>query len=679
MTLNRIAGFALLCMEAALLGVFFGRWISVALILLAAAAGLSGRWIIKPDRQRDMVLGLVLGIVLLLAWSIFTTNLAVSSVVLQNGLNVVFLQFLLAMQAYLFFRPRDSGLPFIFPLLGALALIMAGDVLTTAGRRQSVFNMVYMAATVAYLILAGVLLFTGRRVGKQRSPRDKRTAILSGAVLAAALVLGLTISVTLKSNQQQLDTWFAELVNAMPTPSAKLGFSERARLTSVRDMKGRGDMSTALRVVSELPPGYLRGHAYDSYANREWTNNLPESPAAKAQPARGETGQSTQDSRFVIASEGAQSMYAQEVWPEITTRGALFTNLSTCFVSGPFASLAVDGAGNVLAPENVPETHYRNENARRLDSGPRPLSDTERSLFTSLPEDLSPDVARLAESLFQGRNSVQQKVDAVIGYFREHYEYKLEIEIPRGMDPVTYFLLDRPPAHCEFFASGAAILLRLGGVPCRYVTGFVAAERNPYGGYWIARNRDAHAWVEAWDESRGWFTVEATVADGVPSGQEVASAYSQLWDHLKFRIKEAMAEYFAGGLRGLLRWMGRMLAPAARPLTIAFAAVLFVGALVSWVKRRSKRMGRAKSVRQGAPYIRELHALLKRADRNLARVKVTRGRGETLHQFAARLESGENASALAPAAAWYRFYAVARFGPPPGVQEIEQLKRTLPR
>ena len=29
------------------------------------------------------------------------------------------------------------------------------------------------------------------------------------------------------------------------------------------------------------------------------------------------------------------------------------------------------------------------------------------------------------------------------------------------------------------------------------MTGFVADERNPFDGSWIARNKDAHAWVES--------------------------------------------------------------------------------------------------------------------------------------------------------------------------------------
>ena len=84
--------------------------------------------------------------------------------------------------------------------------------------------------------------------------------------------------------------------------------------------------------------------------------------------------------------------------------------------------------------------------------------------------------------------------------------------VPRDVEPLSHFLLERIPAHCEFFASGAVALLRYQGVPCRYVTGYVVTElESEYGDYWIARNRNAHAWVEAYDdENNQWVIVEPT-------------------------------------------------------------------------------------------------------------------------------------------------------------------------
>jgi protein-glutamine gamma-glutamyltransferase len=140
-------------------------------------------------------------------------------------------------------------------------------------------------------------------------------------------------------------------------------------------------------------------------------------------------------------------------------------------------------------------------------------------LLTELPADLDPQVRELAVRVAGGDMTDGEKIAAVQRYFLANYQYQIGIDIPAGADPLTYFLLQKPAAHCEYFASGAAVLVARRGVPSRYVTGFVAVELNRHGGYWMARNRDAHAWVEAYDRDRGWVLVEATPAGGCsPTG-----------------------------------------------------------------------------------------------------------------------------------------------------------------
>ena len=89
------------------------------------------------------------------------------------------------------------------------------------------------------------------------------------------------------------------------------------------------------------------------------------------------------------------------------------------------------------------------------------------------------------------------------------------------MDRISYFILNRPPAHCEYFATAAVIFLRLNGIPARYVVGFGVDEPSTSddssGDIWIGKNRDAHAWVEAYDrQKKRWAIVEATPGMNLP-------------------------------------------------------------------------------------------------------------------------------------------------------------------
>jgi hypothetical protein len=55
-----------------------------------------------------------------------------------------------------------------------------------------------------------------------------------------------------------------------------------------------------------------------------------------------------------------------------------------------------------------------------------------------------------------------------------------------------------------------AVLLRTQQIPARVVTGFQSGYYNDVSGSWVMRASDAHAWVEAWIEGRGWVTFDPT-------------------------------------------------------------------------------------------------------------------------------------------------------------------------
>ena len=79
-------------------------------------------------------------------------------------------------------------------------------------------------------------------------------------------------------------------------------------------------------------------------------------------------------------------------------------------------------------------------------------------------------------------------------------------------DPLADFLFERRKGHCEYFASAMAVMLRTLGIPSRLVTGFQGGAYNPVSGWSVVRASDAHSWVEAWIDGRGWITFDPTPA-----------------------------------------------------------------------------------------------------------------------------------------------------------------------
>lgn len=97
------------------------------------------------------------------------------------------------------------------------------------------------------------------------------------------------------------------------------------------------------------------------------------------------------------------------------------------------------------------------------------------------------------------------------GYLKkEGFSYTLKPGFINGKSPLDTFFFERKVGFCEHFASSFAIFLRHLNIPSRVVAGFQGGQYNPLGNYYVVRGRDAHAWVEAYEEGRGWVRLDPT-------------------------------------------------------------------------------------------------------------------------------------------------------------------------
>lgn len=85
-----------------------------------------------------------------------------------------------------------------------------------------------------------------------------------------------------------------------------------------------------------------------------------------------------------------------------------------------------------------------------------------------------------------------------------------DLDVPAmepGEDFVAHFL-EEGRGYCVHFATAGALLLRMYGIPARYVEGY--APWLGEGGTSNVRDSDAHAWVEIYLDGYGWYPVEMT-------------------------------------------------------------------------------------------------------------------------------------------------------------------------
>jgi hypothetical protein len=436
---------------------------------------------------------------------------------------------------------------------------------------------------------------------------------------------------------------------------ALVGFSTSGRLSNVLLLKGDQDPTPALSIKSDSSPGYLRARAFEVYRQSEWQNLsyqeaiLPEQNMPFGMYFVGRTN------IFRLDKKDASTCKYMTVKHESRFANAVFTPLGTSFLEAPFNLMLRDKHDIVYAPKMRSGLNYRIAYATAARRGGPPTG------MLNIPNHLDPRIRQLADRIFAGCSTTTEKIDAVVNYFRTNYTYVLGLDIPPDRDKLTHFLLEESTGYCEYFASGAAILLRLAGVPTRYVTGFLVTAKDEQSDLWVARYMDAHAWAEAWDKERNqWTIVEATVGEDLvtaPAAQELERMGGGTGT--LGQLLQALYQY---GLFGVLSWLFESygLLAGLLLLTIILGGALWLALSRHYNRKKAKGPTQTRAVRN--PGLATLHKMLTRMDRKVKTAGPQRHLSQTLHAFSQQLRMQDLGDGLwTRISDWYLEYANLRY------------------
>ncbi|HJX27528.1 MAG TPA: DUF3488 and transglutaminase-like domain-containing protein [Thermoanaerobaculia bacterium] len=172
---------------------------------------------------------------------------------------------------------------------------------------------------------------------------------------------------------------------------------------------------------------------------------------------------------------------------------------------------------------------------------------------------VTPRIAQLAREVM-GEGDSRERARRLELHLMQNYEYTLDFRGRVADDAIERFLFEYRSGQCEYFASSMVLMLRSQGIPARLVTGFLGGEYNPFEGYFIVREGNAHAWVEAYMAGQGWQVFDPTPPAGRPAGDGEGAwmLARQAWDYVLFRWDRYILTYgiydqlrIFGGLRDL--------------------------------------------------------------------------------------------------------------------------------
>lgn len=327
------------------------------------------------------------------------------------------------------------------------------------------------------------------------------------------------------------------------------GFTDDVTLDSIGQIRNSRDVALRLQWQQGSPPAdpenlRFKAATYDLFAGTSWRRSPTAGPFSRSRGLR------------YTLRDNPPIRWAT-IWLRPLRSTSLPLPVEASIVEAGVLSLKVDQGGALLLPHPILDTlQYRVGLARQpVLLGEPPPAEGGSTLDTA---GVTPRMRQMAAQVM-GEGSVAERVVRLENHLVQKFEYStVLVGAGQNGNPLDTFLFETRRGHCELFASSMVLLLRSQGIPARLVTGFLGGEFNPFEGYVVVRDSNAHAWVEAYVGSgpnEGWRIYDPTPPSGRPSAEDEGfwRLGQQAYDFLLFRWDRYVLTFGVGDQAEILR------------------------------------------------------------------------------------------------------------------------------
>ena len=587
----------------------------------------------------------------------------------------------------------------IRPAKGHASMIPLGCIITlmacaAGGASSSLTAQSAIALTICIGFVIGSEIILRHQHGfgaaapgtRQSLPASKWLAPIFSLLVLSLLLMGTSgiangTNMILPSIQNILQEELNTSFNAMAEESFVGGtrYVRGSKLGSLRKHMLGDPAEVAVQAYCEITPGYLRGSVFDQYFRGRWidsgsfeyqrytrTQRIPDRLIASDSAGSEELNVTSSKSlnRFELVPNPPDKIITIEVLSDPSKGSIIFTPLNTFWIEARARELSYSHHGIIRSGIDVRRPYVAGVGQQLP---PTTINDKIKIFTRLVPPTLEEDLRRYGKEVVGQADSPYEIAEALSNHFQSEYGYSLTTEIkrPKREDPIIHFLDQKHDAHCEYFASATVLILRTLGIRARYVTGYIVDELSEDDTeLWVGRNRDAHAWAEAYDEERQiWFPVEST------PGLTYRTIEPEKADLLAANASGFQLDDISNGNETLferfISWFASI--RVSEPIVILFRISqlpLFV-VLVLYLWQRHKGSVSSLDAREEL----RCRRMLRTVDRIVSRMDFIRDPSETLCQFADRIHSAACEQAIGSSrkqtlthcADWYRTYATNRY------------------
>ncbi len=281
------------------------------------------------------------------------------------------------------------------------------------------------------------------------------------------------------------------ILNFLNSPQrAQSGFSDKVSLGDVSAIQENETVILRARITPDISKTdmYWRGVVFDTFDGRRWTaSNIK----LTKEPAK------------IADTEGK---IVQEVILEPYGEPYIFCLDTPIYVKIRKSTVLFNADRHIFLLKNpiTDRVYYR-----CISTGKHAGATVENfNSYLQLPSELPDALYEIVKKL-EVDGDTEKTAKNFSRWLQNSFGYTLS-SLPVSEKPLEDFLFKTRKGNCEYFASALGVMLRMAGIPSRLVAGYRGAQYQPIGNYYIVLQNDAHVWVEAFVNNKGWIKLDPT-------------------------------------------------------------------------------------------------------------------------------------------------------------------------